>query len=136
MYNSANLSNDEVTVPLYRTRWHATATGFQYKDAGGPILRITVKPDTLSVKGGKGSWLYTLDEPSQNRVAMRLQVGTRTWCADAPAKGTGNPPTTAQNDHVDRFVAGKTPAPGTCPPTPSEGSPSGAFLDPPGDSFD
>jgi hypothetical protein len=31
-------------------------------------------------------------------------IGNLFWCADAPAKASGNPPSTANNDRVDKFV--------------------------------
>jgi hypothetical protein len=44
-----------------------------------------------------------------------LLVGNTVYCADAPAKSSGNPPSTASNDHVDKFVAQpQTPAPPFC----------------------
>jgi hypothetical protein len=82
------------------------------------------------VRGGKAAWGYTLDEPAQGRVAVRLSFGgTLDWCGEATAKTSGRPPTTAANDRQDKFVAAaKTPPPASCP-IPPLGSPSGAFLD-------
>jgi hypothetical protein len=66
------------------------------------------------VKGGKAGWGYTLDQPSQGTVAVRLTLGAdRPWCAAAPAKGG------PANDTVGRFVAQRnTPPPASCPPVP------------------
>jgi hypothetical protein len=76
---------------------------------------VTFKPDLLQFKGGKAAWGYTLNEPAQGRVAAVMFIGNRFWCSDAPAKGSGNPPSTANNDRVDKFVAQpKTPAPFFC----------------------
>jgi len=76
---------------------------------------VTFKPDQLAFKGGKAGWSYTLNEASQGRVAVVLLVGNTVYCADAPAKSSGNPPSTASNDHVDKFVAQpQTPAPPFC----------------------
>jgi hypothetical protein len=84
------------------------------------VSRVIVKADQLKVRAGKSSWAYTLNEPSQGRVALRLQLGTsQAWCADALAKASANPPSTASNDRVDKFTAQpKTPAPAACPPIP------------------
>jgi len=69
------------------------------------------------------SWGYTLDEPLQRRVAVRLTVGPGpySWCSDAPAKISGNPPSTARNDHAGRFSGLRNASPlgfGKCPPLP------------------
>ena len=63
---------------------------------------------------------YTLDEMAQGHVAVRLSMGSGiSYCADAPAKLSGNPPSTVQNDRPGRFVAQpKTPAPSACPAVP------------------
>jgi CheY-like chemotaxis protein len=66
-------------------------------------------------EGSEAAWNYTLNEPSQGRVAALLFVGGTLYCADAPAKATGEPPSTASNDRVDKFVAQpNTPAPPFC----------------------
>jgi YVTN family beta-propeller protein len=133
VYNSAGMTTDAVTVnlppvgPLAGQGWFAIGAGPSFKgyryrgrDPNGPIASIVVKADSISVRGGRANWGYTLNESSQTRVAVRLQLGTTArWCADAPAKPAGNPPSTTLNDHVDRFVGQpKIPAPFTCPPTP------------------
>jgi hypothetical protein len=122
-------------VPLPASGWtkigKTTATGWKFKDAVGPIRQVLVKNDQIVVKGGKSLWTYTLDEPSQGRVAVRLRLGSDSgWCADAPAQAKGNPPSTASNDRPGKFKAQpKSPAPASCPPVPPVGSPSGAFLE-------
>ena len=122
VYNAAGLTTDAVTVNLPNTLWsYSGKTAYRFKGTNpdGPISRITLKPDVLSIRGGKSNWTYTLDEPAQGAVGLRLTIGALTWCADAPAKLSGNPPSSAKNDLVDRFVAQpKTPAPGMCPPLP------------------
>jgi hypothetical protein len=61
-------------------------------------------------------------------VSVKILSGAITWCSDAPAKTSGNPPSTVKNDHPGKFTAQpKTPAPSACPPAQS-GSPSGAFV--------
>jgi hypothetical protein len=88
---------------------------------------VNVKTDLLSIKGGKSTWGFTLDEPRQGEVAVRLRLGTaEPWCSEAPAKLSGKPATSVKNDRVDRFIGqAKTPAPEQCPLL---ASPSGAFL--------
>ncbi|MFN8543630.1 MAG: hypothetical protein U0807_05425 [Candidatus Binatia bacterium] len=134
VYDAAGLSADKVTVSLAAGRWHRIGSasrpkGWQFASASptDPVQKVKVKADLIAVKGGKANWGYTLNESAQGRVALRLTLGTTGtgWCADAPAKESGNPPSTAKNDHADKFVAQpRTPAPATCP-----ASASGAFLD-------
>ena len=83
----------------------------KYKVTNGEYLKF--------VCGGAG-WGFTLDEPSQGRIAVRLTLGSgRPWCAEAPAKASGHPPSTAANDRAGRFVAQPgTPAPLACPAVP------------------
>jgi len=49
-----------------------------------------------------------------------VTLGTdRPWCAEAPAKVGGNPPSTASSDRPGRFIAQpRTLAPPACPPVP------------------
>ena len=103
--------------------WTALGSGavtgyvFRGADRNGPVSRITVKADSISIRGGKVNWPYTLDEASQGRVAVRLSLGSdRGWCADVPPKLSGNPPSTARNDMQDKFVGQPAaPAPSICP---------------------
>jgi hypothetical protein len=70
------------------------------KNPNGPVARVTVSADSISIRGGKSNLSYTLNEAAQGRVAVRLLLGTGAgWCADAPAKTSGNPPSTANNLH-------------------------------------
>src|SRR5262249_55180302 len=82
-----------------------------------PVQNVKVKNDWLTIKGGKSGWGFTLDEPRQGEIAVRLQLGTaEPWCSEAPAKLTGKHPTSAKTDRVDLFIAQtKTPAPEQCP---------------------
>ncbi len=136
VYNSAGLTDDVVVVDLPATGWtrlgNGTLKGWRFKsnDPAGPIRTVIVKSDSITVKGGKAAWSYSLDEVAQGRVAVRLRLGiTDGWCADAPARTRGNPPSSSRYDQPDYFKAApKTPAPVSCPPVPGGGSPSGAFV--------
>ena len=90
--------------------------GYRYKgaDSSAAITRVTVKGDLIKVRGGKSNWAYTLNEPSQGKVAVRLRLGTSaTWCADVLGKPGSN------NDVVDRFTGQpKMPPPVACPAVP------------------
>jgi YVTN family beta-propeller protein len=122
VYNSAGLTNDVVTHVLDSSFWsYFGGNGYRFKgfDPNGPIAKITLKPDSLNVKGGKANWDYVLDDPAQGRVAVTLTMGTVGWCADAPAKARGNPPSSAKYDQPGRFVGEpKSPPPAVCPATP------------------
>jgi hypothetical protein len=94
---------------------------FRSSDPASPVGRVTVAADEIVIRGGGAAWGYTLDEAAQGRVAVRLQLGNgQGWCADAPAKATGNPPSTARFDRAGRFTAAsRTAAPTACPPPPA-----------------
>ena len=117
MYNSVALGGELVIVGLPAAGWRATGPN-TYRFKGGPndaIRAATFKPDQITFKGGKALWPYTLNEPSQGRVAVAFITGNTFYCSDAPAKATGNPPSTATTDRVDKFVAQPdTPAPPFC----------------------
>ena len=105
-----------VIVGLAAAGWSATGpNSYTYKGAvTAAITKATFKPDGISFQGGKALWNYTLNEPSQGRVAAAFIVGNVFYCSDAPAKGaaTGS---SAKNDRVDRFIAEpNTPAPPFC----------------------
>src|SRR5262249_35803639 len=132
VYNSAGLTNDVDMVDLPAAGWSgSTLKGWKFKSKTGPITSIVVTQDSITVKGGKDGWAYTLDAPAQGRVAVRLRLGDLDgWCADDGARAKGNPPSTASSDRPDLFKgAPKAPAPAVCPTVPSGGSASGAFLD-------
>jgi len=131
VYNGAGLASDAVVVDLPASRWSARRRGYRYRDPQGPIRSVVLRPDLLVVRGGGSAWGYTLDEPRQGRIAVRLDLTSRTLCAEAPARSRGNPPSTEASDRPGRFIAARpSPPPASCPPVPA-GSPSGAFVEPP-----
>lgn len=97
----------------------ANPRGFRYRDpsADAPIRKVVVKDDHLSLKGGRESWCYTLDEAQQGMIGLRLVLGSGIeWCAEVAAKLTGNPPAADQNDRVDKFRGERdAPPPSSCP---------------------
>ncbi len=126
VYNAAG-SGERVSVVLPASGWRLLGTpsapkGYRFggSDALFPIARVIVKSDQLKVKGGGENWAYSLDELSQGRIAVRVQLGgAPAWCADAPARASGNPPSTTGADRVDRFRGQpKAPPPGVCPALP------------------
>jgi len=123
VYNSGGLTSDAVVVSLPATGWSGYASGgyrFRGTDPNGPVAKVTVKVDSIAVKGGKANWTYTLDELAQGRVALRLRLGDGpVWCAEAPAKLSGSPPSPARNDLPGKFTGqSNAPPPAACPPMP------------------
>jgi hypothetical protein len=117
VYNSTFIGGELVIIGLPATGWTATgANAYKYKGAAtDAITRAVFKPGQIVFKGGKAAWAYTLNEPTQGRVAAAFIVGSTFYCSDAPAKATGNPPSTVSNDRPDKFVAApNTPAPPFC----------------------
>jgi DNA-binding beta-propeller fold protein YncE len=123
IYDSAGLTPDAVTVPLPAAGWvrRGSATslkGYRFT-SDGPIARIDLTDDTIKIRGGKAGLGYTLDEPKQGRITVRLALGTEVgFCADAPARTAGTPPSTDRYDHPGRFASRGAPAPAVCPQEP------------------
>src|SRR5262249_40568311 len=113
-YNASGLTQDVATVNLNAGNWSLVGSNvYRYRDPTGIITRIDLRPNVLSIKGGKSGWAYTRHEPAQGRVAGRLVLAGSTWCAAAPAKTPG------ANDHVDKFVGQPNSGPpASCPAVP------------------
>jgi hypothetical protein len=99
----------EVALPASGWRLLGTPAkpiGYAYRssDPDDPIRGVELKNDRIVVAGGRAGWAFTLDEPQQSRIAVRLRVGGIGWCADAAARTAGSPPSTAKNDAPGRFV--------------------------------
>jgi DNA-binding beta-propeller fold protein YncE len=134
VFNAAGQTSDHATYVLPSGGWSllgsiASPKGWKYRGSrvgDEQVSSITVKGDRIRMRG---AGTYTLDEPQQGRVAVTLQLGAgTTWCAEAPAKLRGNPPSTASSDLPGRFLAQpKTAPPASCPGPPS-GSPNAAFI--------
>jgi hypothetical protein len=128
VYDAAG-SGESVTIPLGAEGWvrggSATKPQWSYRPTtpDDPVSRVVLEADVLTVKGGRAGFAYSLDEPRQGRIAVRLVLGTATvLCAEAPARRSGTPPSTAKFDHDDRFTAApQTPAPSVCPQVPIAG---------------
>jgi DNA-binding beta-propeller fold protein YncE len=123
VYNSAGTqeiwAHSLVTSGWRRLGSDANPRGYKYigrLTSDLQVRSIVIRDDRITVRAFPG---VSLDETSQGRIATRLSLGLSTYCADAPAKLAGHPPSTARNDTVGKFVAQpKTPAPGVCPPIP------------------
>src|SRR5262249_31719567 len=81
LYNGAGLTSARAVIALPASGWKAMGkgAGFRgYRFSGpksGPITSVVVKEDSITVRGGKAAFAYTLDEPAQGAVALRLQLG-------------------------------------------------------------
>jgi hypothetical protein len=128
-YNSSSTPGhptDAVTVSLAAANWKAIGKaiiyGYKYSgpDPNGPLSSVVIKNDSITVKGGRVNWGYSLDEPAQGRIGVRFTLGDGTgWCTDVPAKANGDPPSSANYDRQDRFVGQqRSPAPASCPALP------------------
>jgi hypothetical protein len=124
VYNAAG-SGESASVVLPAANWSAlgsasTPRGFRYSDPqrlAGPISKLVLSSTGQLVLSAKGpAWAYTLDEPNQGAIAVRLQLGSGTgWCTAFPAK----PSNSGANDRVDKFVGAKDPPPPpSCPALP------------------
>jgi len=123
VYNAAG-SGEIVTVPLPAERWRFvafSATEFRYMFVGDPpVWRVWVRGHKISIRGGKAAWDYTLDEPSQGAIAVRLTLGTGiTYCSLGLPRISGTPPSSARSDRPGRFSAAiDQVASDSCPPLP------------------
>ena len=116
VYN-ANGSGESTTVVLPAAGWHREGPIGGHRFVYGasplePIYKVWVKNNKITIRGGRGTWAYSLDEPSQGRLAVQLTLGTGdTWCAEAVPRAPAS-----TYDKIDRFVGQpRTPAPAVCP---------------------
>ncbi|HEV7731177.1 MAG TPA: hypothetical protein VGR62_03400 [Candidatus Binatia bacterium] len=123
VYN-AGFTTDAVVVPLPSSGWTVAGSakkpkGYRFRAKGGAVRSVILGPDRIEVRGRAG---YTLDEPAQGRVAVRLVPGLfggGGWCASAPARARGRQQSTAKDDRPGRFVGARNaPAPAACPIAP------------------
>jgi len=126
IYNAAG-TGEKVVIALPASGWFAEdgspqPGGYRYvaHTRDDPVKRLAVRANHIRLRAGGASFAYTLDEPEQGAIALRLRLGTALpWCASAPAKSGGSPPSTTLYDHVDRFIGARnTPPPAICPPLP------------------
>jgi len=110
-YNSAGQTTDKEFYSLDYRGWRYLGTntnprGYAFRSSrvgGGPVRSVTITADKITIRGFGA---YSLNEPLQGRIATRLFLGQRVWCADAPAKLTGHPPTTAKTDRSGQEYGG------------------------------
>jgi hypothetical protein len=116
IYNAAEATDDDVRIVLPADGWKAAGGSvpsyrFRSSDPAAAISTVEVKRDAITVRGGRASFGYTLGEPTQRRVAVRLTLGSGArWCAEAAPSRPGD-------DRVDHFTGAGVP-PAFCPPRP------------------
>lgn len=117
VYNAAG-SGEAIAITLHAEDWSRTASGsYKYSGPeGSAVARVMVAADRLKVRAGGAAFLYTLDEPAQYVLALRLQLGAHApWCVEAPAAGDSPGP----NDGPQHFRGESDRAPASsCPPLP------------------
>jgi DNA-binding beta-propeller fold protein YncE len=118
VYN-ADGGSEQTTISLPAGFWLRTgSSGYRYRNpsADSPVFAVDVRADALKVVARGAAFGFTLDEPRQGRVGVRLALGDAVeWCTETAAKLSGRPRTTDRNDTRDKFVGRpKTAAPSFC----------------------
>jgi hypothetical protein len=103
----------------------ACAVSLAVEQPGGSVRSVTVTTDKITLKGG-GAASATRSTKRRRVHCDPVRLGGVVWCARAAAKQSGNPPSTVQNDRVDRFVGQpKTAPPASCSQSVSSGPHAG-----------
>ena len=118
VYNTAG-SGEVASYDLPAARWRTLsetalkAYSYTERVPGVVLTKIYVRPDKIYIRSS-GALPYTLDEPMQGQVAVRITRGTGvTWCAEGVARSPAD-----RYDHLDYFLSGEQDAPSVCPPLP------------------
>jgi len=124
-YNAAGRTSDLQYYTLDSRGWRYIGTstnpkGYSFRvsrvGGGGPVRSVSVRADKITAKG---TGFYSLNEASQGSVGVRLYLGPTRWCAAAPARLTGQPPSSASTDRPGHFDGQpRTLAPAVCPAFP------------------
>ncbi len=127
IYNGAGVTADDVAVELPAAGWRRVTrrgqrfAGWRWRAPRGlsPVRAVVLTSTRLLVRGGGAAWSYTLDEPEQRMIAVRLRLGypaaSSVYCVVAERAGRGG----RQSDRVGRFRGrGQGALPSGCPPPP------------------
>jgi hypothetical protein len=126
-------SGESMTLALPAGNWLLRSGYYLYREVvkNPPTHEYKIKVIVRSgqvrglVRDGRGSLIsYTLDEPTQGSVGVRVATGADRYCLDFGGEVRADlSEDLGDGVYRGRFAAKDAPAPGTC------GSPSGAFLD-------
>ena len=92
VYNAAGLTDDDVRVDLPASGWKIRAGSCQLslpqrRSRRGRLERDREARRDLGAGRDGAGFAYTLDEPSQRAIAVRLTLGSGVrWCAEARAE--------------------------------------------------
>jgi polyhydroxybutyrate depolymerase len=116
VWNSAG-SGEALCLALPAAGWTRKGSGFSYRDPGGasgPCRSAKLRAGRLEVAcSGKAAPLdYSLDEPVQGGIAVRLASGPQAFCASFGGRVERDTGTAAGKA---RFLAKGAPAPAACP---------------------
>jgi hypothetical protein len=65
--------------------------GYLFRSSEGGIRGVRIKTGRIVIAGGGAAFGYTLDEPLQRRISVRLTIGEAAdWCAEATASAAGS----------------------------------------------
>jgi DNA-binding beta-propeller fold protein YncE len=116
VYNSSGQTSEARGHTLAASGWSYLGSagkpkGYRFSGGGATPLKVKLKRDLLAVRGRT---LFSLDEVSQGRIAIRLDLGPTIYCAEVSPKSPA-----AANDKVGKFVGRRrTPGPSPCPSLP------------------
>ena len=126
---AASGDGDAVCLALPRDGWTAsgdpTRPRYRYRDPQalhGPCSTASLRPALLRVTcaARRSPIAYSLDEPSQGAVAVRVASGATTWCMVFGGRVRRDSGTDPPNPGGHgRFSAVDAPAPAACPPEPA-----------------
>jgi hypothetical protein len=89
VYNSSG-TGEKFPLPLPASGWTVNAKGYRFRAASSTdaIQRVTVKHDSVRIRGGRDQFLYSLNEVSQGSIAVAPAGGNHG--ANALAKAGSN----------------------------------------------
>jgi hypothetical protein len=103
-------TNEQATIALPAAGWKASASSYQYRDStlsSGPCKTVVLrKAGTLAIQCRGPQLGFTLDEPSQGALALRLTIGPTRYCMRFGGE--------VKTDVLGRFKASTAPRPASC----------------------
>jgi DNA-binding beta-propeller fold protein YncE len=118
IYNASG-TGESVRIFLPAKSWRRTKYGYQFRDprSDAPVSRVSLRRGSIRIRASE-SIGYSLDEPRQGRIALRLTLGVAVqWCAETGARLQGRARRAA--DRPGRFLGeGSAVAPDSCPQVP------------------